>query len=139
LSQAWVDYFRPRRAKTHPALATIDRTESATSTGSAPSGVWVANSFVLYMLVVLIIIQISFPSLGIGVTFQGRQIAPLTVTTTSEEGPVPVKDANGQPVTKVRQLELTTYQNGPAWDTLCLFGVWVWAGACVVRRYADTG
>ena len=114
-------------ARTHPDLVTGDPPNS-------PTGVWVANSLILYVMVALILIQNCFPWLGIGATFQMRLIPAVHATTTSAGGPIDVIGANGQPVQKTPQVEVTTNQPGPAWDTLFLLGIWAWAGVACLRR-----
>jgi hypothetical protein len=138
LTQAVRDYFRPRLAETHPELAQIETKEGAivpqeaVAELSAPARlptIWVANSFILYALVVLLVIQNLFTFWGISATFQMRLYPPYTV---SRDG-IEVIGSDGLPVKKTQQLEVTTHQNGPAWDTYSLLGVWLWAGVQMVR------
>jgi hypothetical protein len=129
--QAWKEYLRPRLARAHPALA---------APGSPPPGIlWVANSFLLYALFTLIFVNTVFQYLGVTATFHAAHFKPVTVTTTSEAGPIDKIGPDGQPVTKRLQLEVTTNQVGPAWDTFVLLGIWIWSGAYVLTRFGARG
>ena len=126
----WAWYLRPRLARAHPTLAAPTAPESQAGAGST----WVANSLILYALAALIAIHTGFTYLGISATFQAARFPPRPATTTIAGG---VIGKDGQPVMKTPQLEVTTHQAGPAWDTLVLLAMWVWAGACVMRRFAQ--
>lgn len=128
---AWAWYLRPRLARAHPGLAAPAALE-APMAGS----LWVVNSLILYALAALIVIHTGFSYLGISASFQAARFPPRTATVTSQGGPVNLIGKDGLPVERTPKLEVTTNQAGPAWDTLVLLGMWAWAGAYALTRFA---
>src|SRR5262249_24289249 len=121
LGSAWAWYLRPRLARAHPALAAPDATASPTK-----GGVWLVNSLVLYTLAALIFIHTSFSYLGVSASFHAARFPARPATTAGAGGTFNVIGKDGLPVMKTQQLEMTTSQSGPAWDTLVLLGMWAW-------------
>jgi hypothetical protein len=131
VSNAWTNYLRLRLPRSHPDLNSDD------STADSPgSGIWIANSFILYALFALIFIQATFTYLGISATFQAARFPPVNVTSRTENGTIDVIGTNGQPSMRTRQLVVVTEQTGPPWDTYCLIGIWVWSGVCTLMILA---
>ncbi|HLW64623.1 MAG TPA: glycosyltransferase family 87 protein [Gemmataceae bacterium] len=119
------DYFGPRMAKTHPEL---------TDSPNAARRTWVANSFLLYFVLLLIIIQHLFPWLDVKATFEAGRL-PLQAKTTNVDGQTSFVVTNGKTEFRPKQLSLTTSGYGPAWDTFALMGLWLWCGVRMLRQY----
>src|SRR5262249_7771313 len=65
LTRAVRNYFRPRLTETHPALPDFDKKGAETIRAARLPVIWTANSFVLYALVALLVIQNAFTYWGI--------------------------------------------------------------------------
>jgi hypothetical protein len=115
VSESMIDYYRPRLVEVHP--------------GNGRGTVWVANSFLIYFALLLLVVQNTMPWLDLGVTITGRRLglAPVEVRSAGE---VVTKD--GKPVLYTPKVEITTTTAGPPWDTYCLLLLWAWCGARVV-------
>ncbi|HEV3143290.1 MAG TPA: glycosyltransferase family 87 protein [Gemmataceae bacterium] len=119
-------YFEPRLAKTHPDLA---------GSPNAARRTWVANSFLLYFVLLLIIIQHLFPWAEMRATFEIGRL-PLVAKTTSIDGQSSYVVTNGKTEFRTKKLSLTTSGYGPAWDTFALMGLWLWCGVQMLRQHA---
>ena len=119
-------YFEPRMAKTHPDL--VESPNAARRT-------WVANSFLLYFVLLLITVQHLFPWMDVKATFEAGRL-PLQAKTTNIDGQTSYVVNNGKTEYRPKQLQLTTSGYGPPWDTFALMGLWLWCGVRALRQHA---
>ena len=141
ITRALLDYLRPRLPRSHPEMDSAGM--------PVTRGVWGTNSFILYALAALFVIQNWFPYFGFEGTFRirhavisaalknGSTYSEQTPTLKTDDG-VTRAELTTQMVWRTPQLEVTSYQHGPAWDTLCLLGVWLWSGICFARQWLAT-
>jgi arabinofuranan 3-O-arabinosyltransferase len=108
------EYYRPRLVDRYP--------------GESRGWVWVANSFLIYFGIALLIAQHTMPWLDLGITITGKQ-GLLTPTPMTSAGEVVVKD--GKTVMSTPKIVITTTTAGPPWDTYCLLVLWAWCGISV--------
>ncbi len=116
-----IDYYRPRLAESYP--------------GAGRGTVWVANSFLIYFAILLLVVQHTLPWLGLGLTLTAHR-GPLAPVASVSAGEVVVKD--GKTVWHTPKIEIGTLTNGPPWDTYCLLFLWAWCGVCVVLAGLET-
>jgi hypothetical protein len=122
------EYFLPRMAQEHPDL--WPRT--------AARRTWVANSFILYFLILLLIVQNIFPWMQFQATFEAIRMGQRAKTT-RVDGKTDYVVKDGKTEFHQPQLTVTTSGYGPAWDTFALMGLWFWCGVQMLRQREKTG
>jgi hypothetical protein len=118
LDQAAIDWYRPRLARFHPGLS-----------GAGVGKTWVANSFLIYLGIALLIIQHTLPWMRLGITATALRF-PLRPS--YSDGKVVVKD--GKTVMRARELHIDADWAGIPADTLCMVFLWVWCGIVIIIR-----
>jgi hypothetical protein len=97
-------YYQPGFTSPYPSSDVLVRTR--------PGQLWVLNSMVLSLLVLLLAVEHLFPRLGIAVSIKAAGLPSWPI---------------------VQPIQFSTDLVGPPWDTFCLWFLWLWCGLLWVR------